>query len=89
MMKTLTAIAATLVVTAVLGLPFFLWYLPHEGAMKARALSVPRRPPVWIERRIAVYDWLATYWYIIALGVVPTTFVATVIGMSRHDKEKR
>jgi len=88
-MKTLTAIAVTLVVTAVLGLPFFLWYLPYEGAMKRRALSVPRRPPVWIEQRIAVYDWLANYWYVVALGVIPTTFAVTALGMNGDDKEKR
>jgi hypothetical protein len=88
-MKTLTAIAATAVVTAALALPLFLWYLPHEGAFKTRVMSVPSRPAVSIERRIAVYDWLAKYWYVVLLGVIPTTFVVVVVGLSRDGKEKR
>jgi len=81
MIKSLTALAVALFVTAVLVIPFFFWYEPHEVAVKVRAESMPFPPPRSIELRIMVHDWLMHWWYLIAIGAFSSTFAVLTIAL--------
>ena len=85
--RILTAIAVAIVATAAMTLLAY-FYIRWESPYKARMEGLAIKLPTWIEWRIKIHDWIANFWYLMAMGIFLTTFVVTAIGLSRGDKAR-
>jgi hypothetical protein len=85
-MKSLTALAVAIVASvAVIVLIYF--YLRIESPYKARMEGLRVYLPTLIRWRIKAHDWVANFWYLIAVGTFLTTFVVTAIGLKRGEPD--
>ena len=85
MMRSATAFAVALAATAAMVVLFY-FYLRWESPYKAHMEGMLVQLPAWIVWRIKVHDWIANFWYLIAVGVFVATFVVTAIGLKRGEK---